>query len=225
VTAASFGSRRPLTDARLSRLETEYPVDPNATYPVLDPPVPVLPSTGPPAYLEPPVYAPATVATGWAIGPGAPDFGGYPPLAGHPYPRSDERPGAVVAVLAMAYIVGAMLLMSGFLLFVAASATRSLDNAGSNDSGQLILAGVANMVTGGLLVFAGALISGRRAGGRAVLAAAAAICIVIASGWLAAAGTATLIWAVVFCTPVVVATGIAFGVRVSGWLAAGSSAP
>jgi hypothetical protein len=215
-----------------------HPVDPNETYPVWSSPAwsapdwdsapKGVPYTGPPRYDAPPQYPPPVPAP-WSGAPDAVHPGyrhvdpfGYP--GGYPVPATadSDSPFAVQAAGVIAFVIAGLLLASGFLVFVGSVAAAGVGD-GDQDSAKLILAGLANLVSGGLLVAGGVSITSRRTRGRPLLAYGTAVCVASAILWLEAQGTGDLIWAAIFCLPLLVATGLAMARRTSQWLATAAS--
>jgi hypothetical protein len=200
--------------------EFGYPLDPNPVYPGPELGAPPGIYTGPPSYPAPPTY---TDGAAWQsayrqVDPhGYP--GGYPAPSGPLHSHRADQPAAITAVSVLAFIVSGLLLLSGFVILVGASAAQGLHDGGHNDQAlKLIFAGLANLASGGLLTAGAISTANRQPRGRGLLAYGTAICVASAILWLEAQGSRDLLWTVVFCGPALVATGLALGPQVTGWL-------
>lgn len=201
--------------------EFGYPLDPNPVYPDSEPAAPPVPYTGPPSYQTPPTYVdvPQWQSAYRRVDPyGYP--GGYPAPAGSVHTHRADQPAAITALSVLAFIVSGLLLLSGFVILVGASAAQGLNDGGHDDQAlKLIFAGLANLISGGLLTAGAISTTNRQPRGRALLAYGTAICVASAILWLEAAGSKELLWTVVFCGPALIATGLALGPQVTAWLA------
>jgi hypothetical protein len=199
------------------------PLDPNPVYPgpeVAAPPPGVY--AGPPSYQRPPTYVDVPE---WQRMYRQVDPSGYP--GGYPVPPHSHRadhPGSITALSVLAFLDSGLLLLSGFVILVGASAAQGLDDGGhDNGALKLIFAGLANLVAGGLLTTGAFSMTNRHPRGRAFLAYGTAICVAAAILWLEAQGSKDVLWTVVFCGPALVATGLALGPQATTWLAADPS--
>jgi hypothetical protein len=142
-------------------LPDDYPIDPNPSYPV------------PPFGDEyPPQSAPLPPQ-------------GYP--AAYPPPWDSGRPGGLMGSSVLGYIDAGLLILAGLLLLIGASAVDSWNNAfGSSDQGvtaELAVDGLINLVSAGLQVAGGVMMSSRIARGRNVFSLGAGICIAAGIYW------------------------------------------
>ncbi len=166
---------------------------------------------------QPAPYAPPPVPYG------QPAYG-YPGAYGYPDPNA--RPGLVTASAVLAFVVAGLLLAAGFIVFLGTSTVNDFNDSIGNsdtDTAKFVLAGLANMVSGGLLIAAGVMITGRKPPGRVLLAIGTVICVFTGIFWLVQTSD-TVVWVLIFCAPVILATIFMWTTAVTRWLR-GAPAP
>jgi hypothetical protein len=222
------------------RFGGEQPIDPNPSY--LGPPESYdpYPSSYPPSYQSPPYLdlygqpagqAPVYPQPGaYAEGPGygypyAPpaNYGypsiGYPGVPNSYYPQGDGRPGIAVAAAVLGYVIAGLLFLSGVVVLLGVSAVSDLNDGGGTSDGTsgFVVAGLANLLSGGFLVAGGVMITDRQRNGPMLLAIGAAICVVTGIFWLVQT-SGVWGWAFIYCVPTIIATVFAFSGSVTRWL-------
>lgn len=167
-------------------------------------------------------YLPAIGQYGYDPGGYAPSPPPYPGYPGRPrYPVGDDRPGAVVAASTLALLSAVLLIFAGLLLLAGVSLNSALRGAESTqDSFWLGLACVINFASAGLAIAAVVLLLGRRALGRPMLCAAAALDVGAAIGWLTQ-DSSTLFFGVICAGPIVIAAALTWQRSLSAWLSLG----
>jgi hypothetical protein len=172
------------------------------------------PPTGPPPAgsagrppFEPPVFP----------GPGYPPPGPAP--GGHVW---ISRPSTVIASSVLAYIMGGMLIVAGFVLFLGASIVKSFDSAtGGNNTGtsvELIVDSVLNFGAAGLLIGGAATFTAGRVLGRQLLTIGAGICLAECVYWVFRAESNTIVWTIVFAVLAIVTLALAWTRETTEWL-------
>jgi hypothetical protein len=166
------------------------PIDPNP--PVVD--VPLL-------------YAPPTV--------------GYAPVDWTGAGGSDARPGEAVAAAVLSLVVAALLLITGFVVIFAAS---SLENDQGAQTAQrttlFVFAGLVNVIAAAILIVGGVLLLGRSSSARATIASGTLLCVALGIFWLVndQGDDGIVVWLVIFCAPVIVASVLTTSTRITAWL-------
>jgi hypothetical protein len=133
-----------------------------------------------------------------------------------------SRPSSVLWAGVLCYVMGGMLIVAGFVLFVGASIVRSIDSlTGSNNIGTtivLIIDALANCAAAGLLIAGAVMFAGGRTRGRQLLTIGAAICLIECVYWIFLARANTIIWTVLFVILSIVALALAWTKQTSEWL-------
>jgi hypothetical protein len=133
-----------------------------------------------------------------------------------------SRPSSVIAVSVLCYVMGGMLIVAGFVLFLGASVVRSIDDlTGSNNVGtavELIIDALLNFGVAGLFIAGAAMFTGGRTRGRQLLTIAAGICLVDCIYWALIGRTNTIIWTIVFAILSLIALALAWTKEISEWL-------
>ena len=146
----------------------------------------------------------------------------FPPPAVPPEPVWVSRPGSVLWVSTVCYVIAGMLIVAGFVLFVGASIVRSIDNlTGSDNIGTtivLIINAVVNFGAAGLLIAGAVMFAGGRTRGRLLLTIGAAICLVECVYWIFLGRANTIIWTVLFVILSIIALALAWTKQTSEWL-------
>ncbi len=197
----------------------DSPIDPNPSYPV-PPAGQYFPPPGPPPYGPPasPRYgAPASPR----YGPPGPPPPGYP--GSYPAPWDTGRPGGIPAAAVLAYIDAGLLILAGLLLLVGASAVDSWNDAfGSHDNSvtvELAADGLVNLISAGLQIAGGVLLTGRSETGRTLLTAGGAVCIAAGVYWVIRAhDLGVVVWTIVFVALPIIALSLAWTVPATRWL-------
>ena len=177
----------------------DSPIDPNPTYP------------GPPSsgrYFPQP-QAPAPPPPGYP--------GSYPP------PWDTGRPGGISAASVLGYIDAGLLILAGLLLLIGASAVDSWNNAfGSNDNSitaELAIDGLLNLLSAGLQIAGGVMLTGRSERGRTLLTVGGGLCIAAGVYWLIRVhDVGVAIWTIVFIALPIIALSLAWTAPATEWL-------
>ncbi len=178
----------------------DNPIDPNPGY------------AGPPSNDQYPPYR----------APSPPQ--GYPPA--YPPPWDSGRPSGLAASSVLAYINAGLLILAGLLLLIGASAVDSWNNAfGSSDQGftaELATDGLVNLVSAGLQIAGGVMMSARNPRGRILFSAGAAICIAAGLYWVLRVHDAGVaIWTAVFVAMPIIGLSTAWTAPATIWLQGG----
>ena len=167
---------------------------------------------------------------------GPPSSGQYPsqsaplppqgyPLA-YPPPWDSGRPGGLMAASVLAYIDAGLLILAGLLLLIGASAIDSFNNAfGSSDQGasaELAMDGLINLVSAGLQIAGGVMMSARSVRGRVLFTFGGAVCLAAGVYWLLRVHTAGVaIWTAVFIALPIIGLGMSWTAPATVWLRGG----
>lgn len=174
----------------------------------------------PPVAEAPVLYAPP--ATGYA--PVDWNSGAYPPAAyggwtgGH---AVDERPGEAVAAAVLSLIVAALLLITGFVVIFAASSLETAPDADPSQRTTLfVFAGLVNVIAAAILIVGAVLLLSRSKSARATIASGTLLCLALGVFWLAndQGDSGIVVWLVIFCVPVVIASLLSASTRITFWL-------
>lgn len=184
-----------------------------------------------PSYLQPPYAAQppyGAVSPQYWNQPG-PGYGypayGYPyPPAGAPFPPTQGRPGSVLAASILGYISAGILFLAAMLLFFGASIISSVadvDSTADSAVREVVIDGFVNLVSGGLLLAGGVVLTAGRGVGRILLTVGAGVCVAAGIYWLVRSQTAgTFPLVLVFAAPAVASLILAWLPDVSRWLKA-----
>lgn len=183
----------------------DFPIDPNPPY------------SAPPPYAGPPQsgqYFPAP-------GPPAPPPPGYP--GSYPPPWDTGQPPGISAASVLAYIDAGLLILTGLLLFAGASAVDSWNNAfGTHDNGittELVIDGLVNLLSAGLQIAGGIMITGRSERGRTLLSAGCGLCVAAGVYWVLRVHDAGVtIWTILFVALPVIALSLVWTPAATEWL-------
>ncbi len=154
-----------------------------------------------------------------------------PTFPGQTFPKPAEpgsarvwvsRPSSVLWAGVICYVMGGMLIVAAFILFVGASIVRSIDSlTDSNNIGttvELIIDALVNFGVAGLLIAGGVMFTGGRARGRQLLTIGVAICLVECVYWIFLAHANTIIWTILFVILSIIALALAWTKETSEWL-------
>jgi hypothetical protein len=182
----------------------DSPIDPNPQY------------SAPPPYSGPPLSGQSFPYPG---APAPPP--GYP--GSYPAPWDTGRPNGIAAASVLAYIDAGLLILTGLLLFVGASAVDSWNNAfGTHDSGittELAIDGLINLLSAGLQIAGAVMITARSERGRTLLTVGGGLCIAAGVYWvLRVHDLGVTIWTILFVALPVIALSLVWTDSASEWL-------
>lgn len=123
----------------------------------------------------------------------------------------------------LSYIQAGWLLISALFVFAGASAVNDVTGNASVDDGgltaQFILAGMANLIAGGLFIAGAAMFTSANPGGRQMLVAASALTVLAALYWIIRFHDGALVvWSIAYLTMPTIALSLSFTGAVNGWL-------
>jgi hypothetical protein len=179
--------------------DSDSPIDPNPTYP------------GPPLSGR---YFPQPEAP-------APPPPGYP--GSYPPPWDTGCPGGISAASVLGYIDAGLLILAGLLLLIGASAVDSWNDAfGSNDNSitaELALDGLLNLLSAGLQIAGGVMMTGRSERGRTLFTVGGGLCIAAGVYWIIRVhDVGVAIWTIVFMALPIIALSLAWAAPATDWL-------
>lgn len=143
----------------------------------------------PPGYSAPgypaPGQAPGYPAPGYPPNPGYGSPYGYPPY-GYGGPRGPVRPGAATASAVLMFIQAAVVLISTLYVLFFASLASGISSAtgGSSLETELTIIGILQLVSVGLLIFAGVQLLGGNATGRVLTMIACGVQLALVVYWM-----------------------------------------
>lgn len=204
---------------------TQYPGQPGAAYPggQYSPyPAPYGAQGFPPGQQPGAGYPPVPYPGGY------PQGYGYPPPYGFPRQPGSDRPGLVLASSVLAYINAGLLILAGALVLFGVSVVHDLERTFNSDSGigsEFVVAGIANLVAGGLLIAGSVNFSNRSNTGRILASVGNVIVLGAAVFWMTQfndeydnGDDGFLFWGVLFVTLSVLTLAFSFVPTVNKWL-------
>jgi hypothetical protein len=202
----------------------QYPTGPYPTEPYPPQQYPGQPHSGQPYPAQPYAGQPYPPQPAYGMpgypGPGyPPGYPGYGPYA----PAQAARPGVVVAASVLSFVVAGLLFIAALLLFLGASVvsglSESLDRNSTTTITEILLDGLIDMISGGLLLAGGIVVLGRRANGRTLYSIGAGACIAAGIYWLVRAHDSGVVpFFVLFVAPTVTGLVLLWLSSVTRWL-------
>lgn len=149
---------------------------------------------------------------------------GYPPA--YPPPWDSGRPGGLMASSVLGYIDAGLLVLAGLLLLIGASAVDTWNDAfGNSDQGftaELATDGLINLLSAGLQIAGGVMMSSRNLRGRTLFSVGAGLCVLAGLYWLVRVHNVNVaIWTAVFVGLPIIALAMAWTPPATVWLRGG----
>jgi hypothetical protein len=188
-----------------------------------------------PSYPGYPPYAGQPVPPGYPAYPPPP---GYPPYGypyGYPPPYvapGSKRPGTTTAAAVLAFVTAGLLILAALALLAGASTINSLSTdqpffEHGNVTGELYVDALINLFTGGLLLFGGLQLAGRKHTGLQLMCVGAGITVACSIYWLVRPSDVApaIFWSLMFGALAVTMACLALAPAGRTWLEAKLSAP
>jgi hypothetical protein len=152
----------------------------------------------------------------------------YPPYSPYPQVFGPPRPGAATASSVVAFVLAALLIIAGIVLFLDATVVHAIGEESGLDladpTAEFLFDGMLDLVAGGVLITGGVLLMARNPHGRAWLLVGVAVDVAAAMYWLSRnhGGDAALtFYAVLFAVLGVVTAALLAPPSVQRWLREG----